>query len=109
MPGPHGDASREACADTLGDKKAKLMVEYLTLKQLQTYSGRSDRWLKKRIRSKELKAVKFEPNGPWMIKKKWFDDFIEDQADAIERADARLTAKLKAKADSLWERLQEAS
>lgn len=85
------------------------MTEYMNLSQLRIYSGRSRSWLMKRIRSKELKAVKFEPRGPWMIKREWFDEFIAEHANALEMAEARLNSSLKAKSDSFWERIREAS
>ncbi len=85
------------------------MSEYMNLVQLGKYSGRSREWLRGLIKSGRLRAIRFKPNGPWMIKREWFDHFIESQVRELERADAALDSAAREKVDDLWNRMEAAS
>jgi len=81
----------------------------MNLVQLAKYSGRSREWLRSLIKSRRLRAIRFKPNGPWMIKRAWFDHFVESQVEELERADAALDSAAREKVNDLWTRMEAAS
>ena len=84
----------------------KLQDPYLPIKSskgepdLVSYSGCSERYLRKKIQSKEIRSWRARPGNRILVRTSWFDEFVGrkmEAANAISEKAKRFVDKLLAR------------